>query len=105
MALQEIGVVLYELRCGLVSAFAGKARGAQQGGNFDGDRRRRVPGSLFPSLLGRSGPMQNEISSRSHHHGVWIESRKRAVLVHPPCQNDRVGDFIELNAPPVRLTV
>ena len=55
--LEEVGVLLEELRGREVAAVAGEAGCANQSGNICGERRGRVAGVFLPSLLRRDASL------------------------------------------------
>ena len=105
VGLEEVGVLLEELRGDQVAAIAGEARCANQRGDIGGQRRGRVAGVFLPSILRSGRPFVDQELCRRLHHRIRIEILEPGVLVQPPRQHDRKRDFVELNAGPIRLAV
>src|ERR1700722_16004487 len=98
VSLEEVGVLLEELRGGHVTAVAREAGCANQSGDIGGQRRGRVAGVLLPSLLRGGRAVVDQEVSRPQDHRIRIEILEPGALVQPPRQHDRKRDFVELNA-------
>ena len=105
MTFQEIGVFFQVFRGRLIASFASKACGADQSGNIGRQRGGGIAADLLPALLRSHGAMADEISSRPHDHGVRVEVPQGVLTFEPPGEQNGESDFIQLDSPPVGLTV
>ncbi len=83
-------------------------RGAEQRGDLDGQRERRVARLLLPAILLRDRPVAREESRRAAHHRP--EERElgrveRTLSVREVHQQDREPGFVHLDAVPVRRAI
>jgi hypothetical protein len=105
MTFQEVGVFLQVFRCRVIASFASKAGGADQSGNVGRQRGGGIAANFLPALLRSQRAMADEVSSGPQYHGVWVKVLQGVLASQPPCEQNRERDFIELNSPPVGLTV
>ena len=105
MTLQKIGVFLQVFRRRLIASFAREACGTDQGRDVRSKRGWRIAADLFPAFLRSHGAMPNQICGRPQDHGVRVKVLESVLAFEPPGEHDGKGDFIQLDSPPVGLTV
>ena len=105
VAFEEVGVLFEESGRRPVSPFTSEGGRADERRDVGGDGGWRIATGLLPSLLLGRRSMEKEVAGRPHHHRIGVEVPEVAFAQQAPRQEDREGDLIELNPPPVRLAV